>query len=228
MDQNHIAKFVINLRDRADRRSEMECQLRRVGWRAQFSNSERPPNAGGFPSIGARGCFESHLATLKRASAFSSHVLIMEDDLNFAPGFSRLWEDACRALDETNWSIFYPGHLLKESPDGLALIGASQPVMCAHFLMINKSAVAPIIDGLETILSRPPGHPDGGPMHVDGAYTTIRAQNPDLETFVFSPSLGSQRASRSDIADQKIYDRIEALRPVMRKLRRIKQSISAR
>jgi glycosyl transferase, family 25 len=59
-------------------------------------------------------------------------------------------------------------------------------------------------------------------MHVDGAYSTIRQQNPNLNTYIFSPSLGRQRPSRSDIADLKLYDRIKTARPLMRKLRELR------
>ena len=62
-----ISKYVINLEDRTDRRAEMEQQLRRVGWQAAFVAAIRPVDAGDFPSVGARGCFLSHLATLKQA-----------------------------------------------------------------------------------------------------------------------------------------------------------------
>ncbi|HAX77040.1 MAG TPA: LPS biosynthesis glycosyltransferase, partial [Cyanobacteria bacterium UBA11372] len=48
----------------------------------------RPDDAGDFPSIGARGCFESHLAILKQALADRlSNVLIVEDDLKISQRF---------------------------------------------------------------------------------------------------------------------------------------------
>jgi glycosyl transferase, family 25 len=52
---------------------------------------------------------------------------------------------------------------------------------------------------LRQVLDRPPGHPEGGPMHVDGAYTTFRRNHPEFMTLAAIPSLGHQRASRSDI-----------------------------
>ena len=60
---------VINLRERVDRRREMEAELRRAGIgagdrRLQFFAGIRPADAGLFPSIGARGCFESHLGVI--------------------------------------------------------------------------------------------------------------------------------------------------------------------
>jgi glycosyl transferase, family 25 len=223
-----IANYVINLEERRDRRIEMEEQLRRIGWMAQFSNSLRPSSADGFPSIGARGCFESHLATLERGRIFRAHVLIMEDDLNFAHGFSELWKRAMADIEATDWSIFYPAHLLPQDDqtrDGLTAAAPDLEIRCTHFVMFHRDAVPKVIDGLKAILSRPPGHPLGGPMHVDGAYATIRQQNPNLKTYVYCPSLGYQRSSRSDIADLRLIDRIETLRPIVSRLRRIKQRL---
>jgi len=41
-----------------------------------------PDEAGGFPSIGPRGCFSSHVAILKQAKHQGlSNILIVEDDL---------------------------------------------------------------------------------------------------------------------------------------------------
>ena len=222
-----IFGYVINLEDRIDRRLEMEEQLRRIGWKAQFQHAQRPENAGDFPSIGARGCFLSHLWTLRRGAVMKNHhVLVMEDDLNFVPGFSRLWDEVYEELQTKEWSIFYPAHVLDSAPTGLSLVDPQQGILCAHFVMFNRKVVPRIIDGLETILARPAGHPLGGPMHVDGAYSTLRAQNQELKTYIYSPSLGRQRSSRSDIADLKFYDRIETLRPVVNSIRRFKRRLA--
>lgn len=218
-------RFVINLEDRLDRRREMELQLRRVGWEAQYSKSVRPSSCDGFPSIGARGCFESHLATLERAQSFNAHVVLMEDDLNFVPGFPALWAKAVEALEAEDWSIFYPAHVSHGSGSGVVECSAKAQIVCAHFVVFNKSAVPEVIERLKTIRSRPAGHAKGGPMHVDGAYSTIRQQNPHLRTYLNCPPLGYQRSSRSDIAELQFFDRVESLRPVVRQLRRIKRII---
>lgn len=219
---SRISKFVINLIDRKDRRFEMADQLSRVGWEAQFSASERPSTAAGFPSAGARGCFLSHLEMLKRGRTVGGHVLIMEDDLNFVSDFVSQWSAAYDKLQLNDWSVFYPGHTIENAPRGISYVKPNTGIMCAHFIMFNESAVDAIIQGLETILLRPPGHPLGGPMHVDGAYSTIRCQNPNLKTFAYSPSLGRQRSSRSDIAALSFYDRMRGLRPIVSRLRRFK------
>src|SRR5829696_6763409 len=86
--------YVINLAARTDRRREMQEQFGRIGMRLDDPKVElfeaiRPDDADGFPSVGSRGCFLSHLGVLKRASASRlESILILEDDLNFADDFA--------------------------------------------------------------------------------------------------------------------------------------------
>lgn len=204
----------------------MYRQLSGVGWRADFYPAVRPEDRQHFPSIGARGCFLSHLAVLKQAHAAGvDQLVILEDDVDFVPGFKELWDSAVRALEQFEWSLFYPGHVLDDLPPGLSLLFPSTGVLCTHFIVFNKSAFAPLIEGLETILARPPGHPLGGPMHVDGAYSTIRMQNPAIKTYAFAPSLGYQRSSRTDIGTLKWFDRVSAFRPLVNAARRLKSQM---
>jgi hypothetical protein len=210
------AVFVINLTHRTDRRAEMEKELASVGWGAEFFPAIRPSDAGAFPSVGARGCFLSHLSILKQASQTGlQRLTILEDDLSFVDDFPRSWSTALGSLRGADWSIFYPGHLLSDLPPGLSRLDPTLGVRCTHFMVINGNAISPIITGLEAILARPAGHPNGGPMHVDGAYSTIRRQNDDLPTFAYSPQLGYQRPSRSDVANTRWFDRIDALKPAV-------------
>jgi hypothetical protein len=64
------------------------------------------------------------------------------------------------------------------------------------------------------VQQRPGGHPDGGPMHIDGAYSFFRERNPDVMTLIACPNLGWQRSSRSDVFPNKWFDRW----PVFRQL----------
>lgn len=221
---NGISNFVINLAERTDRRSEMEHQLQHAGLVASFFPAIKPAEAAGFPSIGARGCFLSHLGVLKEADRRRCNVAIMEDDLDFADGFQTRWDAVLADLDARPWSIFYPAHYLEGLAAGISELAPETGVLCTHFLMFHRDAVAEVIAGLERMLQRPPGHPDGGPMHVDGAYSTLRKQHPSLRTFAHAPAQGTQRSSRSDIADLKFYDRIALLRPGARIVRGLKRS----
>ena len=61
-------------------------------------------------------------------------------------------------------------------------------------------------------------------MHVDGAYSTIRAQDHTLVTYAHFPVLGYQRSSRTDIGNLKWYDRVGVLTPVLNVVRKLNQS----
>jgi hypothetical protein len=215
--------FVINLEHRTDRRDAMQRQLSRIGWQANFFPAIRPASAADFPSIGARGCFLSHLAVLNKArDAHVQQLIILEDDLNFAPDFAERWQKAMPALEAREWCIFYPAHLFADLPAGLSRISPDRGIQCTHFMVINGHAIAPVAAGLETILSRPAGDPMGGPMHVDGAYSTIRQQDHALVTYAHSPALGYQRASRSDVGDLRWFDRASLFAPIVEIARQLR------
>ena len=226
---NDWPTYVINLAERTDRRREMQKQLDALNWRAEFFPAVRPPDKGSYPSIGARGCFASHMGVLRMAVARGhDHVIILEDDLNFAGGLQLHWRNMLSELGGLNWSMLYPGHTLGDLAAPLTALAPGTGVMCTHFLAFRGGAMAFALKKLEEIDRRPPGHPDGGPMHVDGAYSTIRKQNPSFATYAHSPSLGFQRPSRSDIAEPKWFDRMQALTPAIRILRRMRKSLPLR
>jgi glycosyl transferase family 25 len=212
-----IRRMVINLEIRADRRIEMERQLASVGWTAEFVNGIRPEDRGDFPSIGAKGCFLSHLEVLKRGAG--STIILMEDDLDFAPEFAQRWDRLFSELPD-DWSIFYPASDVAGWP-----LSNTTGIMRSHMMVFRSTIVDRMISELEMILSRPAGHILGGPMHVDGAYSTIRKQNADIMTYSLFPPLGSQRSSRSDIADLRFFDRLPILRPLAGLARKVQRSL---
>jgi glycosyl transferase, family 25 len=210
--------YVINLPQRADRRRAMQRELGRVGMpfapgKVELFSALRPAAADGWPSIGARGCFLSHLRVLKRAQASRlANVLVMEDDLAFADSFVDVQARLVDQLQSTRWGFVYLGHPLQRGWAGdISLEPWSQPLLTAHFYGVDATILDRLIDFLDAVRMRPPGHPDGGPMHVDGAYSTFRMQNPDVLTFLAVPSLGRQRSSRSDIT-ASWFDRLPLLK----------------
>jgi glycosyl transferase, family 25 len=215
--------YVINLERRTDRRRAMQSELLRVGWDAVFFPAIQPSSSAGFDSIGARGCFLSHLSVLKAARAARvRRLVILEDDVNFARDFETRWQSAMTELDCLDWSICYPGHAISNLPLGVSPVAPETSVLCAHFMVIDNSAIDSLVEGLETILARPAGNPMGGPMHVDGAYSTIRRQNRALKTFAIFPVLGYQRPSRTDIRRGAWFDRLSMLEPVVSAIRKVK------
>jgi len=216
--------FIINLASRQDRRQEMTEQLARIGRYLQPGKIElfeacRPESTGGFPTIGARGCFESHLRVLSQAKRLGlNSVLILEDDLNFSADYLQLQAAVVDALRSQDWSIFYGGYrvdrpLPKEGT--LATWPPGSLITCAHFIGLKGAAIALAADYLERMLQRQPGDPEGGPMHVDGAYCWLRRTYPQLVTVMAVEQLGYQRASRTDIHQLAWFDRLVGVRELV-------------
>jgi glycosyl transferase, family 25 len=211
---------VINLISRPDRRRAIARELTQHGmpWQSgkvEVFDAVRPDEAAGFASPGTHGCFLSHLGLLKRARHDGhSRVLVMEDDLQLSKRFGALEEpivDALSAADRAGgWDIVYLGHLidppLPRAELPMLVRYHAEPILQAHLVGFNESILDRLITFLEGLLQRPPGHPDGGPMHYDGALNFFRARNADVRTLVANPVLGWQRSSRSDISP-KWFDR---------------------
>lgn len=213
--------YVVNLPERKDRRRMMVQELKKIEMPLMPNKTEifpaiRPDDAGAFPSIGARGCFMSHLAILKRAKEDRlANVLVMEDDLGISERFKTDGEILVDQLRQTDWGFVYFGHVEEPGTDSaVTLRPFSKPIITAHFYGLNGAIFDRLISFLEELQRRPAGHPDGGPMHLDGAYSTFRKQNPDVITLIASPNLGWQRRSRSDISPNKWFDRV----PVFKQL----------
>jgi hypothetical protein len=232
--------YVLNLPERADRRREIEVQLRRVGLSlatapVRLFRAVRPPDAGSFPSIGARGCFMSHLGMLREAVDDGlGSVLILEDDVDFSPDAERRLPAVLAALAHEDWAVFYGGCELPEGvPATLAALAAPEEVLrelpaavgarTTHFIALRGAAIALAARFLESVAARPPGDPAGGPMHVDGAYTWFRRTHPALRTWVALPALGHQRQSRTDIHPLRWYDRWPLVRDLAQLARRVRR-----
>ncbi|WP_293337918.1 glycosyltransferase family 25 protein [Microcoleus sp. CAWBG58] len=224
--------YVVNLPERQDRRRDISKELANVGISLAPNSVEifpavRPETAGEFPSIGAWGCFLSHLSILKNARQQNlSNVLVMEDDLAISPTLIAQQSALIEQLQGQDWGMVYLGHYLTDrnlpkvdpngrSPEAAVLLKPySLAIQTTHFYAVNGQILDRLIAFLEQVQQRPKGHPDGGPMHVDGAYSTFRAQNPDIMTLIAEPNLGWQRSSRSDINASAWYDYVPLVREV--------------
>ncbi len=232
---DHIV--IINLAHRSDRRREMAQQLARLGLsfnhpsviRFDACSFAEPAD---FPTTGTRGCFHSHLGVWREAFARGDQsTLLIEDDLDFAPDIENTLPAALDALAHQDWSHFYGAVLewhpavLPSSPLGRA--EASEPILGGHFIAMRGKAIAQIVAYLEAILTRPAGSPDGGPMHVDGAYGWFRRANSTDPTFVANPDLGFQRSSRTDIHVLRWPDRLPVIREMTAIARRMKRTLTS-
>jgi hypothetical protein len=223
---------IINLVDRPDRRREITEQLDRIGGLApniSFYDAHRPDGDGGFPSVGARGCFESHLDILRTArDSGAQSLLILEDDVDFTREGPRRLAAILPELFNRSWDFFYGAHLLAANGrQDLAGVPADEPVATTSFVAIDGRTIPAFVEFLEGVLSRPPGSPDYGPMHVDGAYTVFRMLHPDCVTLAVFPPVAHQRSSPSDVTPSKmLLDRWSGTSHVAALLRRVKNRLS--
>ncbi|NBZ89673.1 glycosyltransferase family 25 protein [Stagnihabitans tardus] len=221
--------YVINLPHRSDRRAEIEAQLRKAGSGLDAANvtlfpALRPQEAGPFPSIGARGCFLSHLGVLRAAHAAGhGQILVLEDDADFAPPF--LETAAAARLMAGDWDMVWLGHKIIEPLGHPAAecfaLAPGHTLQTSHAILCRRAAIAALIPYLEAILQRPPGDPQGGPMHVDGAYNWFRRAHPEIKALATARQWAVQRASRTDIAETGWKDRL----PFVTLLRRIRNRL---
>ena len=222
---------VINLPERADRRREIDAELRKLGLSldhpaVELFHAIRPADAAGFPSIGAHGAFRSHMGVMQRmVDQRWPRVLVLEDDMGFAPGALSRLPALAQALQGRDWALLY-GHAegAVEAADGDGLVALKPDTMLIqlHFLGLTLQAAEAALPLLSAMLARPAGHPDGGPMHVDGALNWLRALNPGLTALALRPAIARQRSSRSDIAPPRWFDRTPVLRGLAALLRRLR------
>jgi hypothetical protein len=227
--------YVINLPSRRDRYREMSEQLKTIGLGfdspfVELFEAVRPDSAGGFPSVGARGCFMSHLGILQKASGEGlSRILILEDDVNFHSDFLPRGAQVTSSLRRHAWSIFYGGYHFPEGSEAIefdgGLVSSDTVIMLTHFVGFQGAAIGIAANYLEAMLQRPAGHPDGGPMHVDGAYSWLRRSHPHLLTYLAAPELGYQRSSRTDLSPPSWYDRAPVARDLVSLARKFKNML---
>lgn len=226
--------YVINLPTRDDRRKEIERQLARIG--LSFDNpavtlfpASRPLEKGEFPTVGTRGCYESHMAVMadaKKKGCMS--YLVLEDDADLSIDFEQRIEALAVTAGKTDWDVFYGwtpetyGQKVQTSSDQLVEIPAQQSVLLAHFVGFKCSILDQMIPYIEAIYHRPAGDPQGGAMHFDGALAWFRASHPQIRTFATVAPIAVQRPSRSDIHSLKWYDRSKLLMPLLSLFRRMK------
>jgi GR25 family glycosyltransferase involved in LPS biosynthesis len=161
----------------------MAEQLNRIGGTTpsvSFFEAHRPSERGEFESVGARGCFESHLAVLRSARDEKvQNLLLLEDDFDFTRDGVARAELLLPQLVGLSWDFFYGAHVLStKGRTGLVKIPTDEPVLTASFVAFRGPVIPMIVSFLEAMAKRPAGSPEYGPMHVDGAYTTFRNLNP--------------------------------------------------
>lgn len=223
--------FIVNLEFRTDRRAEMAEQLGLIGLSLNHPQitlfpAVRPEDSGKWPSIGARGCFMSHLLILREAKSMGLRsVLILEDDLDWSRSFLSRGDAMLAHLEQADWEFVHGGYEdTGTEPPALNLVSPEFGLEMTHFVGL-KGNIEAIEAYLTTMADRPAGDPAGGPMHVDGAYSWYRKDAPQIRSWIYQPAIGVQRASRTDIHDLKWFDRVPVVSKIVSTLRKLKNGI---
>lgn len=214
---------VVNLPQRTDRRAEMERELRAAGLlgdaRVAFFPAVACSDPGPFLRVGSHGAFRSHLTLLREAADAGESILILQDDCDFL-----LPELEAYRLPP-RWDLFYGGYVAHD-PANLA----ESDIIGAHFMGFSPRAAQVAADYLTRYLepdftpdAKSAAMPNFNPAirpPIDGAFVWMRRAHPELVT-VFA-MLGAQRPSRTDIGDQRLFDRIPGLRTLAGWARRLR------
>jgi glycosyl transferase, family 25 len=197
---------LINLPSRKDRLKAVSQELQNAGislsdGRFQVFEAIKPDDSRGFPSVGWRGCFLSHLSIIKSANQDGmGNVLIFEDDVLISRKFAQQQELLVDVLRQNNWDFAYFGHVINvEKRKVPKFVAYSEQIITTHCYAINGRVFDRLIKYLEeygeqVAIQRP--DVDHG---IDGILSMFRESNKDIVSLISVPSLVTQNDSPSDI-----------------------------
>jgi hypothetical protein len=205
---------IIHLPERVDRFRSLKAELSSVGLdihspKVTIPTAPMPQNANGFPSRGVYGNFLSHLGVLEQAySDGIESVLTLEDDAIFSKAFNRHQASIARYLRENVWVQVFIGHSIADKlPTARSgLVQFRGDFFWAHCYAVHRRIMPRMIDYMKSTIEREAGHPLGGKMYIDGAYTLFRQTNPDIICLLSSPRLSIQKGSASSLNTPQWYD----------------------
>jgi glycosyl transferase family 25 len=219
---------IIHLPNRRDRFQSLSAELRDVGIdirqpKVQIPHAPVPSDANGWPSRGVYGNFLSHLGILRQALQDGLQtVWVLEDDAIFSRRMRREQQALVEALTEREWDLCFFGHSLThelaEQPIGFVPLSAD--FIWAHCYAVHARVLPRIVAYLEQAVVLPEGHPQGGRLYIDAAFTLFRRFNPDVVALVYNPALSIQKGCPSNLNNPKWYDTVAVTRPLVSLARR--------
>lgn len=219
---------IVSLATRKDRRAQMEAQLSSASLlgdpRVAFFDALSFDEAGPFRRKGSHGAFKSHLTLLEEAATAGQSILILQDDCDFLFPAIRHYELPDR------FDVFYGGFTASD-PDNLH----ESEIIGAHFMGFSARAARAAAEYLAAYLE-PDFQPDPKAAAesdfnpairppIDGALVWFRWAHPELQTVFALVSV--QRSSRTDIGDQRWFDKVIGVREVAELARQVRRRLQA-
>ena len=216
------SRRLISMKARAERRQRIDGSLARYGLSLERLGVEifdglAFDDANGFPSKGVRGCFTSHMLLMQECAASGKPMLVMEDDIDFDFGRIVAFRKVIPNLQEAEWDLVYLGYNEPATNGPPRLEYYNGKTIGGHFYGVRPRFAQAVGDYMQSCTTRPPGHPEGGPMYRDGAFNMFRQGQSELATRIAIPSLGGQFSSRSDLTPKR-YQRWPVVGPMLDKM----------
>jgi len=205
---------IIHLPERKDRYDALSKELRALdidirGSKVDIPYAPRPDDANGFPSRGVYGSYLSHLETHRQALKDGLNaVWVLEDDAIFSKRMCRSQAALVEKLQNSEWDLCYFGHTLTKELAGqpTGLVTPNSDFFQAHCYAAHARVLPRLVAYLERATVLPSGHPEGGKLYIDAAFTLFRRFNPDVVTLVANPRLSIQKGCFSSLNDLRWYD----------------------
>ena len=228
--------YIVNLKDRVDRREETIRELARIGvavpsGRVEFFEATRPKDKGTFRKLGSLGNHISQTRVMEDALRNNyERILVCEDDLRLLDIDDEAIGRVLAGLQSDEWTMASLGYLEPKDTQiaSRGLVPWDGRTLGCHMYAVRGEAIGAFQNYLTLVRSRPPGHPEGGSMSFDGTFNMARDFVPEVRFFIASPNLADQRPSRTNIHNLAFYDRIEPFRSIANLLRKLRSLTRSR
>lgn len=214
--------YCISLASQVQRRAFCQKQFGTEGVDVTFVDGIVPGDKARFPTLGARGCFLSHLKVLETALAEHSatgarYVTIFEDDVLLPRSFASIVSDVMRQLRGIDWHIFYwgtdnhPPTTPVPGREPLATIAPGQTITGKQAYTIRLESAPALIDHLRL------GERQPLPGYSDGMYHEFRMKY-GLPAYTHTLQPARQASFASNITPRRFNWARQPLRAVKRQL----------
>lgn len=176
--------FVINLKERADKKEYIKNHLKNTSLSYTFYNATKHSNP-------KRGCLESHLSIIKNAlKSKMKYILILEDDCKFIKDFSSM------NIPPKDWDMLYLGGTVHRILDRQYPGYARVQCWTTHAYIINLTNDKLVNKILEV---------ENYDEEIDRYY--LEKIHPNFNCYVCDPMLAIQKEGFSDIENREVsYD----------------------
>lgn len=227
--------YIINLPSRPDRLVSIQGELRALGVDVDSPKVSIPfapilDDADGFPTKGVRGNFMSHLANIEDACENElERILVLEDDAIFRTNLRNVdfQNYVLETVETYDWSMWFPGHHV-----GSHQAGSKKPVYrtksafkWAHCYAVHRRGLQTLRSYLQLVCNRPAGHPEGGKMYIDGAFSHFRQQFTDHICLVSNPVLSIQKSSDTNLGAKQDANYAGSINGVKNSVRAVKDEL---